>query len=345
MMRRAVRLSRRGFPAPNPHVGCVIVRDGLVVGEGYHRYAGGDHAEIVALKQAGDSARGATAFVTLEPCNHHGRTPPCVEALIAAEVARVVIACQDPNPRACGGLRRLSEAGVAVESALLEDEARAANVRFLRAMELGRPYVVVKAAISLDGRIALPNGDSKWITGPAARRAGHRLRAEMGAVLVGRRTVELDDPLLTARIKGVVNQPVAIVLDPQGRISPDAKLLRNKPQTLRVTGPEAAGSLQIPLVDGRFDLPELLRELWLRGHTGLLVEGGSHTVSTFFEAGLVDRLELFIAPVLLGSGPAWIEGLQIASVADSLKLDFMTATHMGVDLRIGCNVATSRMQS
>jgi diaminohydroxyphosphoribosylaminopyrimidine deaminase/5-amino-6-(5-phosphoribosylamino)uracil reductase len=340
MMRRAVRLARRGFPAPNPHVGCVLVRDGEVVGEGWHRFAGGDHAEAMALKAAGEKARGATAYVTLEPCNHTGRTPACSEALIAAEAARVVVACLDPNPKARGGLQRLREAGKAVETGVCEKEAFDANRRFLTAMAKGRPYVVVKAAMSLDGRIALPNGQSKWITGEKARRAAHRLRAEMGAVLVGRRTVELDDPLLDARIPGVVNQPIPIVLDPKGRLTGTERVLRNNPQALWVTAQTGPRKLAIAVRNGRFDLEQLLRELWAKGVTGLLVEGGALTVAAFVEAGLVDRFELFTAPKVLGDGPAWIEGAAAESIGDCLKTGPLSVTRLGQDLRITCDVRT-----
>ena len=337
-MRRAVRLSRRGFPAPNPHVGCVIVRDGEIVGEGFHRYAGGDHAEVVALRAAGSAASGATAYVTLEPCDHHGRTPPCSEALIAARVARVVVACLDPNPKACGGLKRLSEAGAAVENGLMENEARQANVRFLRAMELGRPYVVAKAAVSLDGRIALPGGESKWITGESARRAAHRLRAEMGAVLVGRRTAELDDPRLTARVPGVVNQPVPIVLDPQGRLAATTRFLRDDSRSLRVSAPGVPNALNVPLTDAGLDLRALLGELWRRGHTGLLVEGGARTIAGFFDAGLVDSVELFVAPQLLGRGPTWFEGLRLESISAAPSLNLRRVVRLGEDVRLSCEV-------
>lgn len=308
-MRRAIALSRRGYPAPNPHVGCVIARGEEIVGEGFHDYAGGPHAEAVALSQAGERARGANAYVTLEPCRHHGRTPPCVDALLSGGIARVVVACLDPNPRAGGGLLALGEAGLKVESGFLESEAREANLAWLSAMERGRPTVVVKAATSLDGRIALPNGQSQWITGEAARREGRRLRAECGAVLVGRRTVELDDPQLTVRGIRARNQPLRVVLDPQRRLSWDRRVFDDRAPTVRVvaSSPES-GEIQAPSSAVGFDLAQLLATLFAQGVTGLLVEGGAHTIGSFLRAGLVDRLELFVAGRVLGEGPGWAAG-------------------------------------
>ncbi|MGV3618806.1 MAG: bifunctional diaminohydroxyphosphoribosylaminopyrimidine deaminase/5-amino-6-(5-phosphoribosylamino)uracil reductase RibD [Fimbriimonas sp.] len=324
-MRRAILISRRGFPAPNPHVGCVLVRDGEKVGEGYHHHAGGLHAEANALRAAGDRARGATAYVTLEPCAHHGRRPPCADALIAAGVKRVVVACADPNPIAAGGLARVGSHGIETEIGLLEAEAAAANEQFLFAVRHQRPLVVLKAAVSLDGRIALPSGESQWITGPAARKQGHRLRVASGAVLVGRRTVEIDDPLLTARIPGVVNQPLRVVLDPHSRLSGAEKVFDASAPTLRVTG--------------EIDLPMVLADLYRRGVKGLLVEGGAITAASFLRAGLVDRLELFLAPKLLGDGPSWLQGLGLGSLADAPQIEIHETKRLGPDLWIRARVA------
>lgn len=317
-MRRAIALSRRGMPAPNPHVGCVIVRDGEVVGEGYHHYTGDLHAEANALRQAGEAARGATAYVTLEPCNHFGRQPPCSEALIRAGVARVVVACADPNPKAAGGLQKVAAAGIATQIGFLEEEAAAANQQFLFAVRHRRPRVVLKAACSLDGRIALPSGESQWITGEAARREGHRLRVACGAVLVGRRTVELDDPQLTARIPGVVNQPLRVVLDPQGKLKGTERVFDEAAPTRHVTGP--------------IDLPTLLSDLYESGVKGLLVEGGALTAGSFLRAGLIDRLELFMAPKLLGDGPSWVQGLDLPSLADAPQARIREMRRVGSDL-------------
>ena len=323
-MRRAIRLSERGFPAPNPPVGCVLVKDGQWIADGYPTFAGGPHAEAVALTAAGDSARGATAYVTLEPCNHTGRTPPCSQALINAGVSRVVIAVRDPNPGAAGGVEQLQSAGIAVEIGLESELAKRTMAAFLYAMRNRRPYVVVKAAFSMDGRIALPSGESQWITGPIARRAGHALRARLGAVLVGWRTVAADNPRLTARLAGVVNQPIRVVLDPRNQL----------------TGQELVFNADAPTrhITGSIDLPEVLSQLYDDGVTGLLVEGGGHTISRFFSAGLVNRVEAFLAPKILGDGPAWVSGLGIPSLADAVQLGDFEIRRRGSDLQIGADV-------
>lgn len=288
-MRRAIELAAGGFPAPNPHVGCVIVRDEQIVGEGYHDHAGGPHAEAAALLQAGESARGAAAYVTLEPCNHHGRTPPCSRALIAAGVAKVFVAVSDPNPRAAGGVARLREAGIEVEVGLLRAEAEAVNRVFLDRHRLGRPVVAVKAAITADGYMARLDGTSKWITGDQARAAGRLLRARMGSVLVGRVTAELDDPELTVRDPRVVNQPLRVVLDPERRLRSDLKLFSDGlAPTLRL--------------EGHRHPAEILERLAEAGQIGVLVEGGPTTIQAFFEARLVDELHLFTAPHRFGEG-------------------------------------------
>lgn len=293
-MRRAIRLSRRGFPAPNPHVGCVLVRDAELVGEGFHARAGGPHAEVVALNQAGDQAKGSTAYVTLEPCNHHGRTGPCSQALTAAGVAKVVFSVADPNPCATGGAEALRAAGIEVESGLLETEARAANEVFLFAQEHRRPWVTVKAAIGLDGRIALADGRSQWITGPKARAQGRRLRAELGAVMVGAGTVRLDNPELTSRIRGASHLPLKVVLDPRASLDPGLPALKSP--SLHLTHRELT----------EFTPSAILGYLFARGVNGLLIEGGATTASPFLAAGLVDQIELFVSPRLLGDGLTWV---------------------------------------
>lgn len=294
-MARAVELSRLGFPAPNPYVGCVITDGPEVVGEGFHAYAGGPHAEVVALDQAGTRARGATAFVTLEPCNHTGRTGPCSEALIAAGVSRVVSAVRDPNPRAQGGLERLQAAGLETETGMLEQEAEAANRAWLTAVRRQSPFLTLKAAVSLDGRIALPDGSSKWITSEQARQEAHRLRAQHAAVMVGRRTVELDDPQLTVRIDGVVNQPVRVVLDLQAKLPRSYRVFDSSAPSLHITADWLAGR-------------SITQALWDEGLNTVLVEGGGTTHSRLLAEGLGDRIELFVAPKVLGAGPAWVEG-------------------------------------
>jgi diaminohydroxyphosphoribosylaminopyrimidine deaminase / 5-amino-6-(5-phosphoribosylamino)uracil reductase len=332
-MRRAIALSRKGFPAPNPHVGCVLVRDGRIVGEGYHAYAGAPHAESVALDSAGSEAEGSTAYVTLEPCSHHGRTPPCADALIAAGVRRVVCAVKDPNPAAAGGAERLARSGVQVEVGLGSDEAAEANRIFLASFALGRPFVVAKAAMTLDGRIALPSGESRWITGVRARRVAHRLRAQCGAVLVGRSTVQFDDPELTVRLPGVRTQPVRVVLDPNAVLSGNERVFQGPGQVVwAVRTAKDPRQLVVPAGDAGLDLSRLLAHLGQAGTRGVLVEGGAITLQSFLAAGLVDRLELMVAPKIFGAGPAWIEGALAKSLAQVPRCRIDRVRKLGDDL-------------
>ncbi len=317
-MREAIALSRGGFPAPNPRVGCVIVRDGVVVGRGYHDHAGGPHAEAVALREAGELARGATVFVTLEPCAHFGRTPPCADALIASGVKTVWIACLDPNPVASGGIEKLRAAGIEVQIGLLAAEAEAVNGIYLFAKRMKRPYVVVKAAMTLDGMISHADGVGPFITGESARSDGHRSRAELGAVLVGRKTVETDNPQLTARIEGVVNQPLKIVLDREARLSSECRVFQG--EYLRVVRPGLGGDyrLEVPVQNGKLDLEFLLQRLYdigpispinpmgPMGLIGLMVEGGGETNRSFLAENLVDQIDLYIAPKIFGTGIPWL---------------------------------------
>lgn len=331
-MSRAVRLSLRGYPAPNPRVGCVIVRKRQVVGEGWHQHAGGDHAELVALRSAGASARGSTVYVTLEPCAHHGKTPPCAGALIGAKVAKVHFACLDPNPIAKGGKRQLLAAGIDVEVGLCEVEAEAANKAFLTAMARKTPYVVGKTAMSLDGRVALPTGESKWITAEPARRVAQRLRAECGAVLVGRGTVYRDNPRLTARLPGIKNQPLRVILDPNNGLTGLERVFNQDAPTLHIVrNPHLPDQIRAPMRGATVDLPILLGQLFERGLTGLLVEGGPTTLSYFLKAGLVDRLEVFIAPRALGDGPAWLQGA-VKGLEAAYGFEFSKVRRLGPDL-------------
>jgi diaminohydroxyphosphoribosylaminopyrimidine deaminase / 5-amino-6-(5-phosphoribosylamino)uracil reductase len=335
LMRRAIELSRGGFPAPNPHVGCVLERDGQIAGEGFHQFAGGSHAEVVALQNAGEAARGATAYVTLEPCNHQGLTPPCSLALIEAGVARVAIACADPNPKAAGGAAVLRDAGIEVVEGVLEDEAAKVNRQFLTAMRLSRPFVVAKAAISLDGRIALPSGESKWITGDEARQEAHRLRAQCGCVLVGRGTVEADNPLLTARLEGVVNQPLRVVLDPQGSLRGDENVFTGEGESVHIVRrAQRPNQIELEVEGGLFSPQDILAALRAKKQTGVLIEGGSKTIAGFLDAGLVDRLELFVAPRLLGAGPSWFESRGVQMLADSPWFEILESRMVGRDLWI-----------
>jgi diaminohydroxyphosphoribosylaminopyrimidine deaminase/5-amino-6-(5-phosphoribosylamino)uracil reductase len=320
-MRRALALAERarGLTSPNPMVGAVVVAGGEIAGEGWHRRAGEPHAEIEALRAAGPRARGATLYVTLEPCAHQGRTPPCVPAIVAAGVARVVAAVRDPNPAAGGGAARLAAAGVEVEVGLLEEDARRLNRVFLTAMREGRPHVTLKAAATLDGKIADLHGASRWVTGEAARARSHRLRAEADAVLVGIGTALADDPALTVRLaEPWPREPWRVVLDAEARLGPDARLIRagTPGRALVATGVgadpgrvarlEAAGAtvVRCPARDGRVDPVAVLAALWAREVRGVLVEGGAETHAAFLDAGLVDHVALFLAPLLLGGRTA-----------------------------------------
>jgi diaminohydroxyphosphoribosylaminopyrimidine deaminase/5-amino-6-(5-phosphoribosylamino)uracil reductase len=327
---RAIALSRQGFPAPNPHVGCVIVREGVVVGEGYHDHAGGPHAERVALDRAGERARGAELYCTLEPCNHQGRTGPCSQAVVAAGIAKAVIALRDPNPRAEGGIEFMRSSGVECEVGLMANEARDANEVFMTAMERKRPYVVLKSATTSDGFIARADGTSKWITGEEARAVGHRLRAEMGCVLVGRVTVERDDPQLTARVPGVVNQPLRAILDPRAVLGPHYRVFSDGGETVRFVKQGLAqreGDVEVEVGASGFDLGQVLTKLFERGVIGVLVEGGGETAATFLRKGLVDRLERFTSPKVFGSGSPWL-----GASSPELRLEKLGEQRLGEDL-------------
>ncbi|HEY8486216.1 MAG TPA: bifunctional diaminohydroxyphosphoribosylaminopyrimidine deaminase/5-amino-6-(5-phosphoribosylamino)uracil reductase RibD [Limnochordales bacterium] len=338
-LRRALALARRGagLTSPNPAVGAVVVRDGRVVGEGFHRRAGGPHAEVVALAQAGELARGATLVVTLEPCDHWGRTPPCTEAILRAGVARVVACTVDPNPRVRGrGFARLQDAGVEVLLAppWAAQRARALNEAYEKYITTGIPYVTCKAAMSLDGKIAATSGQARWITGPQARRLAHRLRALHDAVMVGVGTVLADDPMLNARPgrRAPARQPLRVVVDSLARTPPDAALFHpvgptgpvlvaatQRAPAGRVAALRDAGAevLLLPADDhGRVDLRELLAALGRRAITSILVEGGGTLHAALLEAGLVDRVAVFIAPKILGGqhAPTFVEGQGCASV-------------------------------
>ncbi|MCE9559358.1 MAG: bifunctional diaminohydroxyphosphoribosylaminopyrimidine deaminase/5-amino-6-(5-phosphoribosylamino)uracil reductase RibD [Armatimonadetes bacterium] len=298
-MMEAILLSREGFPAPNPHVGCVIVRDGIVVGRGYHDYAGGPHAEIVALQDAGEKANGAEVYVTQEPCNATGRTGPCSLALIKAGAKKVTIAVPDPNPKMAGGASTLEQAGIQVEW-MQETGAEFPNRAWLQTQQNKRPFVVAKAAITRDGFIAREDGTSKWITGPAAREIGHEIRAEMGAVLVGRRTVELDDPELTARLPRVKNQPKRYVVDPRRTLHDTHKIFQNDPAQ-RIVINNLAHPEDIGLDD--LSAPNILSHIT---GPGLLIEGGAATLSEFLLADTVDQIELFRSKAHFGTGLTWL---------------------------------------
>ena len=347
LMARALELAQRGLYSarPNPMVGCVIEREGQVVGEGWHERAGGPHAEVFALRQAGDRARGATAYVTLEPCAHHGRTPPCAEALVDAGVTRVVAAMRDPFPRVDGaGFARLQAAGIEVASGLLEAQARELNRGFLLRIERGRPWGRVKLAASLDGRTAMASGESKWITGAAARADVQHWRARSGAILTGADTVLADDPALTVRLdpEVVVVPPLRVVLDTQLRSLAAGQVRDGSAPALYLHGPDVtppagldAEFAALPLRNGRLDLDAALRLLGGREINEVQVEAGPVLCGALLRGGWVDELLLYQAPVLLGDGARpLLAGLGIQAMAQRLRLDLVEEARLGEDRRL-----------
>jgi len=348
MMARALRLAERGAftTRPNPMVGCVIARGDEVVGEAWHVRAGEPHAEVFALRQAGERARAATAYVTLEPCSHHGRTPPCADALIESGVARVMVATGDPNPQVAGqGMARLRAAGITVQCGLMQDQARRLNRGFFSRIERGRPWLRVKLAMSLDGRTALSNGESKWITGEAARADVQRWRARSGAIITGSGTVVADDPRLTARVDdGVEVAPVwRVVLDRHLRTPAFAKVLDDSAPTLIFHAPDVRPDARFSKVDCEplavddtgMDLPALLARLAARGINEVQVEAGSRLCGALFAQGLVDELLLYIAPVLLGSSAQPLLALpSLADMAERWRLACVDERRIGDDWRL-----------
>ena len=347
-MAQALRLAERGLysTTPNPRVGCVIVKDGRIVGEGWHQRAGEAHAEVHALRAAGEGARGATAYVTLEPCSHHGRTPPCADALIAAGVSRVVAAMQDPNPQVAGrGLARIAAAGIISECGLLETDAHELNIGFVSRMTCGRPWVRMKLAASLDGKSALENGCSQWITGPAARQDGHRWRARACAILSGIGTVREDDPRLNVRGVDTSRQPLKVIVDSRLELSLTAKLLadggvivatastdQKRAEALRQLGVEI---LLLPDPDGKVDLSALLQELGRRGINELHVEGGFRLNGALLGAALVDEMLLYLAPCLIGDAARGMFNLPaLVSLDGKQRLRIFDVRTVGGDLRI-----------
>jgi diaminohydroxyphosphoribosylaminopyrimidine deaminase/5-amino-6-(5-phosphoribosylamino)uracil reductase len=354
-MGRALRLAARGLftTTPNPRVGCVLVKDGAIVGEGWHEKAGGPHAEVVALRAAGEQARGATAYVTLEPCSHHGRTPPCAEALIAAGIARVVAAMQDPNPQVSGqGLARLSAAGIATSCGLMAAEAAELNVGFVSRMTRGRPWLRLKAAMSLDGKTALANGASQWITGPAARRDAHAFRARSCAMLTGIGTVRDDDPSLTVRDVETTRQPLRVVLDGWLELSPAARILaggntlvfcstedESRMEALRDKGAEV---VFLPDGTGRVDLLGMLHELGRRGINELMVEAGARLNGALIKTGCVDELLIYQAPILLGDKARGLAALpELTELAARHELDVFDTRRVGRDMRLRARFKTA----
>jgi len=346
LMAQALRLAERGLftTQPNPRVGCVIAHGDEVVGEGFHPRAGEPHAEVFALRAAGERARGATAYVTLEPCAHHGRTPPCADALVAAGVSRVVVAAEDPFPQVAGrGLGKLRDAGIAVDIGLMREASRALNVGFFSRIERNRPWVRVKLAMSLDGRTALANGESKWITGEAARADVQRWRARSSAILAGSGTVLADDPRLTARIDQPFAPPLRVVLDRQLRTPAGSHVLDGSAPTLLLHAEGAAvpAHLQdvdravVPAADGGLDLAATLTLLAARGCNELHVEAGPTLCGALLAAGLADELLLYVAPLLLGDAARPL--LQLPLLQDMgarWNLRMFDQRMLGQDLRL-----------
>ena len=351
-MAHALRLAEQGLygTSPNPRVGCVLVADERLVGAGWHRRAGEPHAEVLALREAGEHARGATAYVTLEPCSHHGKTPPCADALIAAGVARVVVAVQDPNPLVSGkGIATLRAAGIPVDCGLMEGQARELNIGFFARMTRGMPWLRSKIAISLDGRTALANGTSQWITGAAARLDVQHWRARSCAVLTGIGTVLADDARLSVRDVETERQPLRVVLDSRLRMPLTARLLQGG-NVLVYTGaddPEQIGALEmqgaavctLPDKIGQIDLPAMMRDLAQRGCNEVLLEAGRTLNGALLRAGMVDELLLYVAPQLLGDGARGMAQLgELTGLDQRIDLKWQDVRQVGNDLRITVKV-------
>ena len=357
-MTRALQLARLGMysTSPNPRVGCVLVKDDEIIAEGWHQKAGEGHAEVNALRAAGDNAKGATAYVTLEPCSHFGRTPPCSEALIEAGVARVVAATTDPNPQVAGrGYNMLCDAGIEVVESCLAAEAEEVNVGFMQRMRTGLPYVRAKLAQSLDGRTAMASGESQWITGPQARRDVQRLRARSCAVITGVDSVLIDDPSMTVRPAetGIEQetrlwrQPLRVVIDSQNRLPADAKLLQQDGDILIATlkepkdkpvRPEGSGELNYWLspttADGKVDLAALVRYLGEQGQNEILVESGARLAGAFAAQNLINELVLYCAPTLLGSNARPLLSLDFSEMKQQIRWHWQDVRMVGNDLRL-----------
>jgi len=342
----------RGWTSPNPMVGAVVVRDGQVVGRGYHQRAGGPHAEVNAIDDAGENARGATIYVTLEPCNHFGRTPPCTRKIMEAGIRRVVVAMTDPNPGVKGGGNQyLREQGIEIVTGVCEAQAQTLNEAFTTWITTGKPFVILKCAATLDGRIATRTGDSRWVTGPAARRFVHRIRHAVDGILVGVETVKKDDPSLTTRLDGEAgSDPTRIILDTHLSIPPTAKLLhlQSDAPTWVVCGPdadagrrsalEAMGAQVIPaaVAGGRIDLPALMQRLGGMRIGSLLIEGGGRVIGSALAANIVDKLYLFYAPKLLGGddGIPMCRGIGPERMQDSLAVHDLEVLRFDADILV-----------
>ena len=353
-MRRAIVLARKAFgrTSPNPMVGAVVVKGGRVVGEGYHSRAGRPHAEIEALSRAGHYARSADLYVTLEPCCHFGRTPPCAEAIIEAGIKRVFVGMKDPNKQVRGkGLRSLKKHGIVIVPDVLKEECMKLNKPFIKMMKTGIPFVTLKTAMSLDGKIATRSGDSRWITGKLARNHFHTIRNQVDAILVGTETVLKDDPRLTCRLNtGDVKHPVRIILDRRNRIPLTAKVFKNSrsQKVVYVTGPDISSrrlktlvSNKVVVLNGKilkseFDIKYLLKELGSMDMNSILIEGGAALNSSVVKAGVVDRVVAFISPILIGGAqaPGFVGGQGVLKVKGAMKLKDINVTKIGEDLMV-----------
>ncbi|HSN69793.1 MAG TPA: bifunctional diaminohydroxyphosphoribosylaminopyrimidine deaminase/5-amino-6-(5-phosphoribosylamino)uracil reductase RibD, partial [Thermoanaerobaculia bacterium] len=345
-MKRALELAEKGryTASPNPMVGCVIVRDGEIVGEGFHQRAGEPHAEVEALRACNGSPEGCDVYVTLEPCAHFGRTPPCADALIEARVGRVLVATGDPHPDVDGrGLARLRDAGIAVEVGLEGSEARRLNEKFLYSARTKRPFILIKAGMTLDGKLASVARKSRWITSPESRRQGLLLREEFDAILVGSGTVQEDDPELTRRLGLAGERPwTRIVVDATGDLPKEAKILADGGRTIVFTSskfePSAANveAVRLPSSRGRLDLEQVLRETWARGIRSIVVEGGSLLHSEIITRNLWQKMILFVAPMVVGgaSAPSIFAGEGVGELADAHRFRFDRFEKIGPDLMV-----------
>ena len=341
MMARALELAGKGLctTTPNPRVGCVLTQGEAVVGEGWHEKAGGPHAEVVAIAQAGARAAGATVYVTLEPCNHQGRTPPCVDLILSRKIKRVVTAMRDPNPQAAHGGAKLAAAGIGLEHGLMEAEARELNIGFVSRMTRGRPWVRMKIAATLDGRTALANGNSQWITGPEARQDGHRWRARACAILTGIGTVKADDPRLTVREVETSRQPLRVIVDSRLETPEDARILEGG-GALIFSAVESSRKLnaevqRLPNTRGKVELPKMLEELARRGINEVHVEAGFRLNGSLVREGCVDEFLIYLNPSLLGDEAQGMVDLPgIDDLEKRPKLKIQSLDRIGDDIRI-----------
>jgi diaminohydroxyphosphoribosylaminopyrimidine deaminase/5-amino-6-(5-phosphoribosylamino)uracil reductase len=340
MMRRALALAEKGLytTTPNPRVGCVVTKEEKIIGEGWHERAGEPHAEVIALEKAGSQAAGATVYVSLEPCNHHGRTPPCVNKLIQCKVERVIAAMRDPNPEAAHGGQALAAAGIGFEHGLMEDEARELNIGFVSRVTRGRPWVRLKVAATLDGRTALPDGRSQWITGAEARRDGHRWRARACAILTGIGTVRADDPRLTVREVDTPRQPLRVIVDSRLETPQDARILQGAKVLVFSGKPGVLPNAEVvvlPNQNQKVDLPRMLGELARRGVNELHVEAGFRLNGSLAREGCVDEYLVYLNPSFLGDGAQGMLDLPaFDSLEKRLRLKILSVERLGEDLRI-----------